>query len=108
MLFGAVFWSVYADRCGRRRAFLASLCFTFVAGLASAFSRSFTVLALLRMAVGFGVGGNIPVSSALLTEFLPTKQRAMMLCYLSGAFWGIGQMLAALLGLVLSHIAGMG
>lgn len=103
MLFGAMFWSVYADTHGRRRAFVLTLGCIFVAGLASAFAPTFALLLFFRVLVGFGIGGNLPVTSALITEFLPTRNRATVLCLLGGVFWGLGLMAASLLGLLLSH-----
>lgn len=108
MLFGAMFWSVYADRRGRRTAFVLSLGCTFVAGVASSLAPSFLFLLASRVLVGFGVGGNLPVTSALLTEFLPTSHRAAVLCYVTGAFWGCGLTSASLLGLLLSNVIGLG
>ena len=103
MLIGAGFWSVYADKCGRRSAFVQSLACVFLAGVASAAAPSLVTLCIFRMVVGFGVGGNLPVSAALVAEFLPTSQRAYVLCGISGAFWGVGVITASLLGLVLAN-----
>ena len=108
MLFGVMFWSVYADKHGRRWAFVLTQACIFVAGLASSLAPSFSLLLLSRVAVGFGVGGSLPVTSALVAEFLPTKDRAKILCYISGAFWGFGLMCASLLGLLLYRIFGSG
>ncbi|CAN0104092.1 unnamed protein product, partial [Ectocarpus sp. 13 AM-2016] len=57
MLVGAGFWSVYADKRGRKTAFVSSLACVFVGGVLSALSPSFFVLCLCRAVVGFGVGG---------------------------------------------------
>ncbi|CAM9370411.1 unnamed protein product [Ascophyllum nodosum] len=108
MLFGVMFWSVYADKHGRRWAFVLTQACIFVAGLASSLAPSFSLLLLSRVAVGFGVGGSLPVTSALVAEFLPTKDRAKILCYISGAFWGFGLICASLLGLLLYRIFGSG
>lgn len=108
MLIGAGFWSVYADKCGRRTAFVQSLACVFLGGVASAVAPSLATLCIFRTVVGFGIGGNMPVSTALVTEFLPTSHRADVLCRLSGAFWGFGVMAASLLGLVLSNVFGSG
>lgn len=101
---GAGFWSVYADRCGRRTAFVQSLACVFLGGVASAAAPSLVTLCIFRMVVGFGVGGNLPVSTALVTEFLPTSHRAHVLCRVSGAFWGLGVITASVLGLVLANV----
>ncbi|CAM9826659.1 unnamed protein product, partial [Laminaria digitata] len=103
MIFGAVFWSVYADKRGRRSAFLASLSCIFLAGLASAFSPSALWLVGFRIVVGFGVGGSLPVTNILVSEFLPTSSRSDVICCLSGLFWGAGLITASVLGVVLNR-----
>ncbi|CAM9239647.1 unnamed protein product [Ectocarpus fasciculatus] len=108
MLVGAGFWSVYADKRGRRTAFVSSLACVFVGGVFSALSPSLSVLCLCRVLVGFGVGGNLPVTTALVTEFLPTDDRAKILCRVAGLFWGVGMMSASLLGLILANVLGPG
>ena len=59
MLVGAGFWSIYADKRGRRTAFVSSLACVFVGGIFSALSPSLFVLCLCRVLVGFGVGGRV-------------------------------------------------
>ncbi|CAM9382919.1 unnamed protein product [Hapterophycus canaliculatus] len=108
MLVGAAFWSIYADTRGRRTAFVQSLACVFVGGLFSAVAPSFGLLCLCRMVVGFGVGGNLPVTTTLVTEFLPTEDRADILCRIAGICWGIGSIAASLIGLVLANIFGPG
>ena len=106
MIFGAVFWSVYADKRGRRSAYLASLACIFLAGLASAFAPSALWLVAFRIVVGFGVGGSLPVTTILVSEFLPTNHRSDVICRLSGLFWGSGLVSASVLGLVLNRAIG--
>lgn len=108
MLFGAIFWSVYTDKRGRHSAFLLSLICVVVTGLAMALAQSVNMLIVLRTIVGFGVGGNIPVTNVLLAEFLPTSHRATVLCRVVGVFWAIGIILLSLLGLALSRALGSG
>lgn len=57
MLVGAGFWSVFADKRGRRTAFVMSLACVFFGGILSALSSSLALLCLCRVVVGFGVGG---------------------------------------------------
>ena len=108
MLFGAIFWSVYADKHGRQRAFLLSLICFVVAGLATALAWSANAVIVLRTIVGFGVGGNIPVTNVLLAEFLPTSQRGAVICRVIGVIVGLGIALLALVGLALSRALGPG
>lgn len=108
MLFGAMFWPVYADTRGRRSAFILSLACIFVVGLASAFAPSFYVLLFFRALVGFGIGGSIPVTTLLLSEMIPTSYRATVQCRASGLYWAAGLISASLLGLALSRALGPG
>ena len=108
MIFGVIFWSVYADKHGRQRAFLLSLTCFVVAGLATALAWSANALIVLRTIVGFGVGGNIPVTNVLLAEFLPTSQRGTVICRVVGVVLGLGIVLLALVGLALSRALGPG
>ncbi|CAM9707857.1 unnamed protein product [Pylaiella littoralis] len=108
MVLGASFWSIYADRRGRRSAFVQSLALVFVAGILSALSPSLIVLCLCRVVVGFGVGGNMPVTTSLVTELLPTSERATVMCRVAGTMWGTGMIFASLLGLLLANVFGPG
>ncbi|CAN0286451.1 unnamed protein product [Discosporangium mesarthrocarpum] len=105
MLFGAVFLSIYADRQGRRAAFILSLVIIFFGAIASALAPNYYALVALRCLVGFGLGGNLPVASSLAAEFLPTNSRAKGLSFIT-MYWGMGIISASLLGLVLSSVIG--
>ena len=95
LCFGAVFWGTVSDVVGRRLAFNVTLLITGVFGLAVAFSRSWTTVCSLYAALGFGVGGNLPVDGTLFLEFLPTSN-GNLLTMLS-VFWPLGQLLASLI-----------
>lgn len=58
--------------------------------------------------VGNLLEGNLPVSLALVAEFLPTADRAKVLCMIAGAFFGVGMIVASLLGLLLENVLGPG
>lgn len=103
---GSIFWSIMADRCGRRPAFVLSLLVTFIAGIGSALAPTFLSFVVLRVIVGFGVGGNLPVAVSLAVEFLPTPTRATGLMIVTGVFWGLGQLFASAIGLLLGSVIG--
>ena len=48
MLFGAIFWSVFADKHGRRIAFMLSLACIVFTGLVTALASSVNMLIVLR------------------------------------------------------------
>ena len=62
---GAVVWGIGCDVWGRRWSFNVTLFLTGVFGLASGGAGSFIALASLFAVCGFGVGGNLPVDSAV-------------------------------------------
>lgn len=98
MIFGAILWSSLADTRGRRIASFLSLATIVLAGFTSALSSSIGMLIVCRTFVGFGIGGNLPVTNVLLAEFLPTTNRAAKLCQMVGIFWALSVMLVSLLG----------
>lgn len=65
LLVGALFWSLGCDIWGRRWSFNITLFFTGVFGLAAGGAPNFLTLAALFSVCGFGVGGNMPVDSAV-------------------------------------------
>ncbi|KAG6002090.1 hypothetical protein E4U43_001180, partial [Claviceps pusilla] len=68
---GAMFWGLMSDIVGRRWAFNLTCLITSAFGLCLGFSNSYTTLLVITAFVGFGVGGNVPVDSAILLEFIP-------------------------------------
>jgi putative MFS transporter len=75
MFVGALGLGWYADRVGRRRAFLINLgiysSFTFL----GAFATSATTLIALRFLAGIGIGAEPPLVDAYLGEWLPSRER---------------------------------
>jgi putative MFS transporter len=61
-------------------------------GLATGFAS----LLFLRFLVGFGLGGELPVASTLVTEFSPAKHRGRLLVILE-SFWAFGWVAAAII-----------
>jgi MFS transporter, AAHS family, benzoate transport protein len=100
MLFGALLAGTVTDIIGRRRALLISLSwfslFTALCGIAP----SPELFGLFRFLAGIGLGGLIPVATALTLEYAPGRRRnftylAMMACY------NVGGLIAAGLAIVL-------
>jgi MFS transporter, putative metabolite:H+ symporter len=90
MFFGAVFMGMVADRIGRRPAFLLNLAIYSLFTLAGSFSPNAIVLIVTRFFAGIGVGAQMPLSDAYLSEILPARVRGelMSLAYTIG-FCGI-------------------
>jgi MFS family permease len=93
VLVGALFWGPFADKYGRRLAFILGCSIIILFGFLSGVAPNFGVLLAFRALVGFGVGGStIPFD--LLAEFLPNSHRGRFLIYIE-YFWTIGSMFVA-------------
>lgn len=86
---GAMVWGFACDVFGRKWPFSLTLGLTAVAGPAGEGAPSFWVLGLLTAVWSFGVGGNLPVDSAIFIEFLPKSHRFLLTVL--AVFWAIGQ-----------------
>ena len=106
MLLGAWGFGRLADRLGRRRVLIVTVLIDAVFGLASVFAGDFTLLLLLRLLTGVGVGGTLPVDYAMMAEFLPPSRRGRWLVALEG-FWAVGTILVALTAWAASAWAGL-
>lgn len=95
LLVGAMFWGFGCDIFGRRWAFNLTLGVTSVFGLIAAGSPNFVALGCFAAFWSFGVGGNLPVDSAIFLEFLPGTHQ-YLLTVLS-IWWAVAQLLATLI-----------
>ncbi|MFF2479542.1 MFS transporter [Paenibacillus sp. NPDC058071] len=96
MAFGAAAAGALADQYGRRAVLLWTLLLFSVASGLSALATSFTLLCILRFVAGFGLGGELPVASTLVSESVPAKDRGRAIVLLE-SFWAGGWILAALI-----------
>ncbi|WP_139995555.1 MFS transporter [Paenibacillus paridis] len=96
MAVGAAVSGLLADRYGRRAILLWTLLIFSIASGLSALAGGFIVLCALRFVAGFGLGGELPVASTLVSESVPVKERGRAVVLLE-SFWAIGWILAALI-----------
>jgi len=75
MFFGATLLGRYADRAGRRTAFLLNLGIYSGFTLLGAFSVDVTMLIVTRFLAGIGIGAELPLVDAYLSELLPARHR---------------------------------
>jgi hypothetical protein len=94
LLAGALFWGFGCDVFGRRWAFNLTLGVTAAFGMAAAGANSFAAIGTFAALWSFGVGGNLPVDSAIYLEFLPATHQ-YLLTVLSVA-WALAQVVATL------------
>ncbi|MCJ1402347.1 hypothetical protein MMC11_005567 [Xylographa trunciseda] len=95
LLFGAMFWGFGCDVFGRRWAFNLTIGITAVFGLIAAGSPNFAAIGVFAALWSVGVGGNLPVDSAIFLEFLPGTHQ-YLLTVLS-VWWAFAQLLATLI-----------
>jgi MFS family permease len=75
---GAAAFGRVADLVGRKRVYWLVAALMVVAAIGSALSPSFWVLIGFRFLLGFGVGGDYPVSAVLMTEYANRKDRGKL------------------------------
>lgn len=97
---GALFWGTLSDYIGRRVAFQATVgIFAVFTGLIS-LSWSVLSLSVFRFLSNFGLGGEVPVTSTLASEFSPGLLRGRMTGSIMAAF-PLGLAVAASLSLLI-------
>ena len=97
---GALFWGTISDYIGRRVAFQATVgIFAVFTGLI-AMSWSVVSLGAFRFMSNFGLGGEVPVTSTLGSEFSPGHLRGSMTGGIMSAF-PVGLAVAALMSLLI-------
>jgi len=106
-MLGAFFWGWMADRIGRRPVFnLTILNFALATGaLYFTPDDGLVYLTLMRVLVGFGVGGLYCVDLPLVQEFMPAKKRGLV-GGLVTCFIPVGVMLGAFMGGFLAEAVG--
>ncbi|CAL1712146.1 unnamed protein product [Somion occarium] len=95
LLVGAAFWGVACDVWGRQWAFNITLFITGVFATAAGASPGFVALCSLAAVWSIGVGGNLPVDSAVFLEFIPASHQ-YLLTVLS-IWWAFGQLISSLI-----------
>lgn len=91
---GSSVWGIGSDYLGRRIAFNMTLLITSVFGIMAAYAQSWAGVCFFFAALGFGVGGSLPVDGALFLEFLPDASSALLT--LLSVWWPFGQLVSSL------------
>ncbi|KAG9309579.1 major facilitator superfamily domain-containing protein [Chiua virens] len=94
LLVGSAFWGVASDVWGRRWTFNLTLFITGVFSAAAGASPNYITLCALTAVWSIGVGGNLPVDSAVFLEFVPASHQ-YLLTVLS-IWWAFGQLLGTM------------
>lgn len=91
---GALLFGMWADRKGRRLPLMVDVCFYSVVGFACAFAPNYTVLLVLRLLYGIGMGGEWGLGAALAMEKIPAERRGFWSGLLQSGY-SLGYLLAA-------------
>ena len=75
---GALVFGRVADVIGRKRVYWLVAAIMAVAAIGSALAPSFWVLIAFRFLLGFGVGGDYPVSAVLMSEYANSRDRGKL------------------------------
>lgn len=102
---GGVFFGVLADRIGRKRALMAAVVIYSVFTAACGLVQNVAQLAVFRVLLGFGMGGEWATGVALVSETFPAKHRGKALAFVQSS-WAIGYGLAAAVNLVVMPVWG--
>jgi MFS family permease len=92
---GSFFWGIGSDYFGRRFAFNLTLLVASVFGIIAAYMQSWGSVCFFLGALGFGVGGSLPVDGALFLEFLPETHSSLLT--LLSVWWPVGQLISSLI-----------
>ena len=105
MILGAALSGMAADRWGRKTVVTWTLIIFGVASGLSGFAVNYPMLLILRFCTGFGLGGELPAASTLISEYSPTKIRGRNVVLLE-SFWAWGWILAALVAYLMIPVYG--
>jgi MFS family permease len=102
---GGIVFGVVADRLGRKQALMGAVLIYSVFTAACGFAQTVTQLAVFRILLGIGMGGEWATGAALVSESFPARHRGKALAFVQSA-WAIGYGLAALVNLIVMPIWG--
>lgn len=103
---GALLFGLWADRVGRRVPLMVDVPFYSVIGFLCAFAPNFTVLVILRLLYGIGMGGEWGLGAALSMEKVPAERRGVFSGLLQEGY-AFGYLLASVAALVVMNWLGL-
>ena len=102
---GGIFFGVLADKLGRTRALMFSVLLYSIFTAACGFAQSALQLAVFRIFLGFGMGGEWASGAALVSETWPDRVRGRALGFMQSS-WAIGYALAAVVVYLVQTVLG--
>jgi len=97
---GALVFGRFADVVGRKRVYWMVAAIMVAGALGSALAPSFWVLIVFRFVLGFGVGGDYPVSAVMMSEYANRKDRGKLVGMVFGT-QALGLIVGPLIALAL-------
>jgi MFS transporter, SHS family, lactate transporter len=103
---GALLFGLWADRVGRRLPLMVDVVFYSTVGFLCAFAPNFTVLVILRLLYGIGMGGEWGLGAALAMEKVPAERRGFFSGLLQEGY-AFGYLLATVASLLVMDWLGL-
>lgn len=94
---GSLIFGWVTDRIGRQVMYLADLAVFIVGSVSQLFVTNAEQLLILRLIMGIAIGADYAIGAALLSEFVPRRQRGSLLASLN-AVWTFGFVAALVVG----------
>lgn len=105
IFFGTLIFGYVTDLVGRKIMFTIDIIAIAAISVISMFVHTALELAILRFLIGIVIGADYPIATSLVTEFTPTKYRALSVGFIS-AIWYVGATFADIVGYLLIDIPG--
>jgi len=86
LVIGALVAGPTSDRFGRKRVLIGSVVLFGLLTIATAFTRTPVEMAALRLLTGIGLGAAMPNTTTLLSEYAPSRKRALMITVMFTGF----------------------
>ncbi len=103
---GGLLFGVLADRWGRTRALMLSVLLYSIFTAACGFAQTVAQLAVFRIFLGLGMGGEWASGAALVSETWKPEHRGKAMGFMQSS-WAIGYALAAIVNWIVQDLAGL-
>jgi MFS family permease len=104
---GGVTFGLVADRWGRTRALMLSVLLYSIFTALCGFAQTAAQLAIFRVCLGIGMGGEWASGAALVSESWPATHRGKVLAFMQSS-WAVGYGLATVVNWFVQDVAGLG
>jgi AAHS family 4-hydroxybenzoate transporter-like MFS transporter len=94
---GSAFIASMGDRFGRRKVLIVSMVIVGVSSIGTGYAAGITDLVIWRFLTGLGLGASIPNSTALTSDYVPSKRRAALVTLMFSGV-SIGALTAGMAG----------